>query len=117
MISPFWNSAYEIVTVFINGKFRKVYKHQWRIIERLNLPFKFHFKKRNMTVHHLDGNKLNNEYDNLLFISLDDHIKLHSSSTSEEERNVIISKWKEYMVELEAKGKERIDTIHAVLVN
>ena len=57
-------------TIQINGK--QVRLHRYLMEQKLERKLGF-----NEIVHHIDGNKLNNDIDNLEVVSRGDHIKLH----------------------------------------
>lgn len=48
----------------------------------------------NLDVHHIDGNKLNNNIDNLMVLTRSEHTKIHSSNMSEETKYKISQKTK-----------------------
>src|SRR5574343_887846 len=60
-------------TISING--RRIAVHRYLAEQILGRPLASH-----EIIHHLDGNKMNNELSNLILISRSGHVKLHPTS-------------------------------------
>lgn len=63
----------------INGK--KIDEHRFIMEQHLNRKL-----KRNEVVHHIDGNKSNNDINNLQLMTLSEHSKMHASNRKMEEK-------------------------------
>ena len=57
--------------IWVNGK--KVYEHRYVMEQYLGRKL-----KHGEEVHHIDGNKLNNDINNLVVLSTADHKKIHT---------------------------------------
>lgn len=66
-----WVYAYDSPMADCRGRVRE---HRYVISQKLGRPL-----RREEQVHHIDGNKLNNNPENLMLVSLSEHMSIHES--------------------------------------
>lgn len=72
--NPAWKRGYTMSggykMIIVNNK--KVYEHRYVMEQHIGRKL-----KRGEEVHHIDGNKMNNDIDNLILLSIEEHKKFH----------------------------------------
>lgn len=59
-------------------------ENKWKFVHRIMGPY----PKRGYAIHHIDFNRFNNQSDNLISMTIKDHIKLHYQSNKERDSHI-----------------------------
>ena len=85
IMSQTLHNGYLQLSLYKDGEEHKELVHRLIAIAFIDNP------ENKPIVHHIDGNKVNNELDNLMFVSAQEHYRLHQEMKNKKKRQILLN--------------------------